>query len=149
VAGKHPSATEETGATPIALAELAASEAKEAPRAFLKAARRGLSEEELSSPAARRFLIAELERMDELCNTNQKYLEQYHDQRVVIATLTEASKVSRWNEILSFVCLSIGSAGIGAASSYLGLAGAEKYGLVIFGLSAVLVGVGVASRIWK
>jgi hypothetical protein len=61
------SATEELGSTPIDAAEMAAGETKEQPRGFLQAARRGLSEEELSTPAARRFLIADLERLDRLC----------------------------------------------------------------------------------
>jgi hypothetical protein len=149
MASQLPSATEETGATPVAPEEIAAGERKEPARGFLQAARRGLSEEELSTPAARRFLIAELERLDELCVSNQSYVEKYHDQRVTIATLTEAGKTSRWNEILSFLCLSIGSAGLGAAPSYLGVPGAERYGLVFLGLSILLIIGGVASRVWK
>lgn len=141
--------TEEFGATPVPEAEDSASETKEQPRGFLQAARRLLSEEELSTPAARRFLISEIERLDTLCGDQQRFVQSYHDQRVTIATLTESSRTSRWGEILSFVCLSVGSAGLGAAPSYLSLPGATSIGLVFMGLSAILVIVGVASRIWK
>jgi len=146
---KNLSATEEAGAIPIAPAEIAATETKEATRGFLQAARRGLSEEELSTPAARRFLIAELERMDEQCVSTQIYVERYHEQRVDLAKLTANTQTSKWNEILSFVCLSVGSAGLGAAPSYLSVPGAERFGLVFLGLSVVLVIAGVASRVWK
>jgi hypothetical protein len=142
-------ATEEIGATPVVAAEGSAVDTKEPPRGFLQAARRGLSEEELSTPAARRFLISEIERLDALCIEQQDYAKQYHDQRVIIATLTEITKSSRWTEILSFVCLTVGSAGLGAAPSYLSIPGATPIGLVFMGLSAILVIVGVASRIWK
>jgi len=143
------SATEEAGATPVAAAEVAASETKEPARGFLQAARRRLSEEELSTPAARRFLIAELERLDLYCSESQQFVAKYHDQRVTIATLTEASKRNAWNEILSFMCLSVGSAGLGAAPSYLGIPGAQTYGLVFLALSAVLLVGGIASRVWR
>jgi hypothetical protein len=149
IGAKQISETEETGATPLASAEIAAGATKEPARGFLQAARRGLSENELSTPAARRFLIAEIERMDLLCVENQSIVAKYHDQRVLIATLTEAAKASRWNEILSFLCLSVGSAGLGAAPSYLVVKGAESFGLVFLGLSVVLVLGGCASRMWK
>jgi hypothetical protein len=151
VVGKNQTvtATEESGAIPVAPAQVAASETKEPARGFLQAARRGLSEEELSTPAARRFLIAELERMDQICIQNEGLIEKYHDQRVVVATMTVEVKSSGWNELLSFVCLSVGSAGLGAAPSYLTVPGAERFGLVFLGLSAVLVLAGIASRIWK
>ncbi|MEZ5901661.1 MAG: hypothetical protein R3D51_19450 [Hyphomicrobiaceae bacterium] len=149
VAGKQSSATEEVGATPVAQAELAAGETKEAMRGFLQAARRGLSEDELSTPAARRFLIAELERMDELCSNNELFVQQYHEQKVTIAVLTETAKSSRWNEILSFVCLSVGSAGLGASPSYFSIPGAEKFGIVFLILSLVLVSAGVIARVMR
>jgi hypothetical protein len=150
VAGQIKSSiTEEAGATPIAPAEIASAETKEPARSFLQAARRGLSEEELSTPAARRFLIAELERLDVLCTSSQEFVEKYHNQRVTIATLTEQANTSKWNEILSFVCLSVGAAGLGAAPSYLSVKGAEIFGFVFLALSVILVIAGVASRVWK
>lgn len=149
VAGKNLSVTEETGATPIAPEEIGAAETKEAPRGFLKAARRTLSEEELSTPAARRFLISEIERLDQICADNQGFVTKYHDQRVIIATLTETGKKSRRNEILSLLCFSIGCAGIGAAPAYLVIPNAQHFGWVVFGLSAILVIGGLVLKEWK
>lgn len=60
------SETEEGGSTPIELSQ-APPETKESMRSFLAQARRSLSEEELATPAARRFLIPEIERLDERC----------------------------------------------------------------------------------
>jgi hypothetical protein len=144
-----PSATEETGAIPVSSAISATSEVKESTRAFLQAARRDLTEDEAASPAGRRFLIAEIERLDLLCAEYQSLAQNYHDQRVEIATLKEAAKPVRWNQILSFVSLSIGSAGVGAAPNYFTIEGGVAVGLVVFGLSVVLVVVGIASQVWK
>jgi hypothetical protein len=143
------SATDESGSVPIAAEEVAATAAKEPARAFLQSARRNLSDNELATPAARRFLIADIERLDQLCLELKEFERQYHDQRVTIATLEEASKASRWNEILSFVCLSVGSAGIGAAPSYLVLKDGTTIGVMIMVLSLILVLTGVASRVWR
>jgi hypothetical protein len=143
------SATDEEGATPLSSSAITVVETKEATRGFLQVGRRNLSEEELSTPAARRFLIFEIERLDQSCSENVGFIEKYHDQRVTIASLTEAGKKSRWNEILSFICLSVGSAGLGAAPSYFAIPGAIIAGTVVFGLSVILVGTGIASRVWK
>jgi len=86
VVGK-PSATEETGSTPLSPTIAADGETKETPRGFLSVARRNLTDEELSAPAARRFLIAEIERLDQLCTTHDGIITEYHDQRVIIARL--------------------------------------------------------------
>jgi hypothetical protein len=149
MAPKTASATDESGSVPIAAEEVEATAAKEPARAFLQSARRNLSDDELATPAARRFLIADIERLDELCTELKEFERQYNDQRVVIATLTEASKSSRWNELLSFVCLSIGSGGLGAAPSYLALKDGTAIGLMVVIFSLVLVITGIASRVWK
>jgi hypothetical protein len=143
------SATEEAGSTPSPTPSNAIGEVKESPRGFLQVSRRALSEEELSTPAARRFLIFEIERLDQQCSDYQGYAEKYHDQRVLIAALEENQKTSRWNEILSFVCLTVGAAGLGSAPSYLSIQNTSNFGWIILVLSMVLVGVGVASRVWK
>jgi hypothetical protein len=141
------SATDESGSVLVAAEVVAATAAKEPVRGFLQSARRDLSDEELATPAARRFPIAELERLDQLCLDLKEYERQYNNQRVTIATLTESAKVSRWNEILSFVSLSIGSAGIGAAPSYLALKDGATIGLMVLAFSIVLVLTGIASRV--
>src|SRR6266446_888632 len=111
--------------------------------------KRTLSEEELSTPAARRFLIFEIERLDQLCAESQTFVQNYHDQRVTIATLTESAKTSRWNEILSSLCMGIGCAGLGAAPAFITIPGASTLGWIITGLSAILVIGGIAPKVWK
>lgn len=140
------SATEETGAQPVAAQGVGT---KEPARGFLNVARRNLTEEELASPGVQRFLIAEIERLDQLCADHQTFVTGYHDQRVTIAILSEQTKSSRWNEILFVVCLSVGSAGIGASSNYFSIVGAWPTGVVVLALSLILIGAGMASRIWK
>ena len=57
------SATEETGATPIASEGEGLGKAKESPRSFLQSARRNLTPEEAQSPAGVRWLTHEVERL--------------------------------------------------------------------------------------
>lgn len=142
-----PSATEEAGSTPVH-SENAADQEKDA-RRFLTPARRDLSEEELASPAARRFLIAEIERLDTECADHKEIRQQYNDLRVEHARTQERGRRDKWNEVLSFVCLSVGSAGIGAAPSYMMEPTLAAVGWVFLGGSVLLVLIGVASKIWK
>jgi hypothetical protein len=147
VADNPSSPTDETGS--VALAEIGAAQAKESARAFLQSGRRNLKEEELDSPAVRRFLLAEIERLDLLCADNQTYVQEYHDQRVEIATLKEGGRKSVSREVLSTVCLSVGFAGLGASPNYLVVAGAERFVWIVIGLSVVLVLSGILSKVWK
>jgi hypothetical protein len=143
------SATEETGSTPLSSAAAAAGDAKETPRSFLSVARRNLTDEELSAPAARRFLIAEIERLDQLCMDHEPIISSFHEQRVTIAELRAAAHPARWVEILSSICLIVGSAGLGAAPSYFAIPNAQPVGLVVVCLSAILVVGGIAPKVWR
>ena len=143
------SATDEVGSIPVPADIAAGNMAKEPARAFLQSARRNLSDEELATPAARRFLIADLERLDQTCIELRSYEEKYHDQRVTIATLNSDVKKSRWFEILSSICLSVGSAGLGAAPSYLTLKDGTVLGFMLLAFSLVLISGGIASRLYK
>jgi hypothetical protein len=111
-----PSATEEAGSVPVSPGTAATADIKETPRSFLVVARRNLTDEELATPAARRFLIAEIERLDQLCTEYQGIVTEYHEQRITIARLQESARPSRWVEILSSVCLAIGAAGVGCGA---------------------------------
>lgn len=143
------SATDERGSVPIPSAVVVATQAKEPARAFLQLGRRTLSEDELASPAARRFLIDEMERLDQICADLKVYEGRYHDQRVEIATLTVEQRKSRWIEILSAVSLSLGSAGLGAAPSYLTLNGGSTLGVMLAIASGILIVAGIAPRVFK
>ncbi len=128
--------TDDRGAVPVVVG----GEVKEASRSFLEVARRALTEEELSGPAARRFLLYEIERLDQLCAKNEPFAEKYHDQRVTIASLTEGAKISRWVENLSSICLAVGSVGLGASISFLTTPGGYNvnWGWIAFGLCLIL-----------
>lgn len=140
-------ATDEAGSTPAAADEVAASAIKEPSRQFLRLARRDLSDDELATPAARRFLIAELERLDEQNEEQRQIVALYHNQRVDIARLSSELGKSKYVELLSNVCLAIGSAGIGAAPSYFSLKDGTTIGLVILGLAVVLLVAGIAPKV--
>lgn len=141
------SATEEAGS--IALTGAGYSNIKEPARSFLDSGRRNLREEEIDSPAARRFLIAEIERLDQVCAELDSYKDQYHDQRVELTQLRAEKTKSIFHEILSTFCISVGFAGLGAAPNYLAVAGAERFVLIVIGLSAVLVAGGFITKAWK
>jgi hypothetical protein len=149
VSPQGPSPTDEAGAVPAA-ESAPAGEPKEASRSFLQSSRRALSEEELSVPAVRRFLIYEVERLEAQCKDQLEVVVKYHDLRVEMASVKALDRANRWLEILSSVCLAIGSAGLGAAASYMSLPGTPYYiGWILLVLASLLVVVGVASRIRK
>jgi hypothetical protein len=78
----------------------------------LNSARRNLSEDELKTPGAIRLLISEIERSDDHCGRLQSSYESYQELRVTHAALEAKSKASRWHEVLSGLCLAIGSFGV-------------------------------------
>ena len=142
------SATDEAGSTPVERGISA--NAKEAdPRAFMSSGKRNLSEEELATPAARRFFIFEIERLDREVARLRKIEEQHGDLRVEFAVLRSETRQVRLTELLSFTCLSVGAAGIGAAPSYLTADGLGTVGLVVLISSGLLFAAGVLSRMLK
>lgn len=153
------SATDESGAVPVE-SGIADTGVKEAPRRFLHAARRDLTEQEAGSPAGLRWLTYDAERLDRECidlresisGTQERYdvlREQFHDKRVELETLRGKSSLSVRNELLSYLCISAGSAGLGATPSYLAIAAAHQLAAIGIVVSAVLVVGGIALRVWK
>jgi hypothetical protein len=89
-------------------------------------------------------LIAETNRLAE---ENQRLKDKLAllDGEQRLALLKETIKPFRTNEFLASVCLIAGSAGLGAAASYLGL---NTYGWYVFiGMSAMLVLAGIVARV--
>lgn len=145
---KAVSATEETGSVPVAAADVAATAAKEPLHAFLGAARRDdLTADELATPATLRFLISELERLNDRCIGLESVEKIHNDLRVEHARLEERADRSKWSGLLSDACLSIGSLGLGAAPSYIGLPGVEHVGFVVLAGAAVLILFGVVAKV--
>jgi hypothetical protein len=102
------------------------------------------------------FLAAEINRLaeenrqlhtrEQLIDADlQRFKDKYHDLEKRLAVLKETIKPFRTNEFLSSVCLIAGSAGVGAAPSYLSL---NSYGWYVFiGMSALLVIAGIVARV--
>lgn len=141
-------ATDESGSTPIPAAEQD-KRGEVRRRAFLSSARRDLREDELDSPAARRFLIEEIERLDRECDDYKDLNRDYNDLRVKYARLDERASKQKWLEVLSFVASAVGAAGLGAAPSYIGATGLAPVGWVFAIGSSILVLSGVIFRVMK
>ncbi len=138
--------TEEAGSEPVARPT---GGVKQEPRGFLRLAQNDLNEEELASTAARRFLIAEIERLDKECDILKSATSELLDLKVKNATLAEAQKKSRWNEVLSFACATLGAVGIGAAPSYFAAASLQQTAWTLLVGSALLVIISVLSKVMR
>jgi hypothetical protein len=132
------SATDEAGAT-LEAGQQGHPSAKEMPRDFLRVGRKVLTEQDLATPAARRFMIAEIERLDADCDDLKKIAQHYHDLRADFAAIRESHNSSKLIDVLSAVLLAVGSAGLGAAPGYLSVHGAESIGWTFVIGSALLV----------
>ncbi len=104
----------------------------------------GADDRELSR-AAKRFLVAEINRLVDENRQLKQFKDKYHDVDKKLAILRETLRPFRINELLSSVCLIAGSAGLGAAPSFLSL---NTYGWYVFvGISALLVIAAIAARV--
>jgi len=117
----------------------------------------GADDKELST-VAKRFLIAEINRLVEenqqLKQFKEKFheldkklvvLEKYHDLDKKLVVLKETIKPFRRNLFLSSACLIAGAAGIAAAPSFLSM---NQYGWYVFvSVSALLLIAGIAARV--
>ncbi len=105
---------------------------------------KGIDASDVKARSTVAFLIAETNR---LAKENQRLKDKLAlvDVEQRLALLKETSKPFRTNEFLSSVCLIAGSAGLGAAASYLSL---NTYGWYVFiGMSAMLVLAGIVARV--
>jgi hypothetical protein len=104
----------------------------------------GTDDHELST-IAKRFLIAEVNRLVEENRQLRQFKDKYHDVDKRLAVLKETHRPFRGNEFLSSVCLIAGSAGLGSAPSFLSL---NSYGWYIFVvISALLLISGIAAKV--
>jgi hypothetical protein len=151
--------TEESGAIPLAI-EGASGRTRDAARSFLAAARRDLTEEQASSPAGVRWLMHDVERLDqertalrtEFADIREKYealREDFNDKRVELEATKSAARVSARNEALTYLCVSAGSAGLGACPGYFSVSGATTLATTGIVISALLLMCGLTLRVWK
>jgi hypothetical protein len=121
-------------------------------RPFLNAGRRDLSETELSSPAVQRFLIDDVERLNNENEDLRRYRDLYHQNAVELAVMREKNKPLIRNELMSYACLTLGAVGLGAAPSYITMSdikNAPTIGWTFFIVSSLFVVIGFLARIWK
>jgi hypothetical protein len=104
----------------------------------------GADEKELST-VAKRFLIAEINRLVEENQQLKQFKEKYHDVDKKLAVLKETIKPFRRYLFLSSVCLIAGSVGVAMAPSFLSI---NQYGWYVFvSVSALLLIAGIAARV--
>lgn len=108
-----------------------------------------MSEDELKSPGAIRLLISESDRLEERCTSLEVVSAAYHDLRVEKAGLESRLKMSKWHEILSGLCLAIGSFGVATGQRLLSIDGALESGIGVMIVSALLVVAGILSKVFK
>jgi hypothetical protein len=117
----------------------------------------GADDKELST-VAKRFLIAEINRLVEEVQQLKQFKEKYHelDKKIVVLekyqelekkliVLKETNKPFRRNLFLSSACLIAGSAGLAGAPSFLSISQFGWYAFV--STSALLLIVGIAARV--
>jgi hypothetical protein len=104
----------------------------------------GADEKELST-VAKRFLIAEINRLVEETQQLKQFKEKYHEVDKKLAVLKETTKPFRRNVFLSSACLIAGAAGIATAPSVLSI---SQFGWYVFAVvSAMLLIAGIAARV--
>lgn len=97
------------------------------------------------SRVAKRFLVAEINRLVDENQQLKQFKEKYHDADKKLAVLKETLRPFRINELLSSVCLIAGAAGLGAAPSFLSL---NSYGWYVFvTISALLVTAAIGAKV--
>ncbi|WP_147293878.1 hypothetical protein [Afipia felis] len=140
------SATDEAGSTPIVVNR---AKSKSTPREYLNHARRALTEDELTSTGAIRLLISESDRLEDRCIQLEEVEKKYHDLRVANAALEARLKLSTWHEILSGLCLAIGSFGIAQGARLMNADMSHDIGVTIVVVSSALIVAGILSKVWK
>jgi hypothetical protein len=104
----------------------------------------GAEDKELST-VAKRFLIAEINRLVEENQQLKQFKDKYHELDKKLVVLKETIKPFRRNLFLSSACLIAGAAGVAVAPSFLSN---NQYGWYIFvSVSAMLLIAGIAARV--
>jgi hypothetical protein len=99
----------------------------------------------VGADVAKRFLIAEINRLVEENQQLKQFKEKYHDVDKKLAVLKETIKTFRRSLFLSSACLMAGSAGVAAAPSFLSI---NQYGWYIFvSVCVLLLIAGITARV--
>lgn len=109
--------------------------------------RRQLSDEELSSPATQRLLIAEIDRLEEENGNLRDIQNSYHAADKRAAVLDEKLKTNIAQDVIFGGCLTVGAALIGLTPSLWSTG--KSYGWILLTLGVSLITVGIASKVVK
>ena len=104
--------------------------------------RREISEEDLASPAVQRILLGEVDKLQSQVSELELIESSFHVTDKKAAVLEEKLKAVNSHEVLYGLCLTIGSAVIGASS----IIWDSGYGWVAIAIGSILVIGGIASR---
>jgi hypothetical protein len=108
--------------------------------------RRELSDEELASPAVQRLLMDEIDRLEGETGDLKEFRNKYHEADRKCAVLAEKNNITKAHEILYGVCLTMGAACLGFARTFWGQ---QPVGIIFIAVGLVLIGGGVASKVFK
>jgi hypothetical protein len=113
-------------------------------RAFRKVARE-FSDDDLSSAVAKRFLINEIDRLENDNGKLNQYMDQYYKADRQVAVYKEKLNTHTAQDIIFGVCLTIGAALLGVTPS-LWIPG-KPYGWMTIAMGALLIICGVVSKV--
>lgn len=114
-------------------------------QSFLDPAKRNLREEELESPAARRFMIAEIDRLTDECDDLKGEIKSLRKNGYDNAILTEKIENIQKKKGYETVVFGLSSIGVGASPSYLSSDPNTWIFLVIFSAGLISSGLRVRS----
>lgn len=106
---------------------------------------RELSEEDLSNPPVQKFLLGEIDRLEERIQQLEDFEKQFHENDKERAVLEEKLKTSNAYEILYSFCLAFGSGLIGLTPTF---EFADK-GWILFVLGVILLFCGILTKYKK
>lgn len=130
---------------PNEAAEISANKGTSRRKSFSKL-RRELTDEELASPAVQRMLLDEIERLDDALIGNHQYREKFHTCDKQLGALQAKLKSRLSIEIIHAVCIAVGGASIGYATSNWG---AQPAGMLALVFGAVLLVAGFIAKAVK
>ena len=105
---------------------------------------REITDDELSSPAARKFLLAEVDRLDEENRLLRSYQERFHEVDKRAALLENKIKKSVFGEFVSASGLAVGAAALGYAPA---VWSSPPSGWVALAFGSILVVLGVVAKV--
>lgn len=107
---------------------------------------RELSDKELLSPAVQKFLLDEVDRLEEDNTELAGYRSRFHDADKKVAVLQQKQTTSIAHEIISLSCITVGGAALGYAPS---IWSSQPTGFIALAFGVVLVFGGIVAKAVK